>query len=103
MKNISQTQIVKVYKLLRLDGQPWMASVEVANGKYLNAEGKTRADALTALAKIWPEPQPAEHIPAPPQSYVSGDFAMLATVPPEKRAALEQMYATSHMAIPKKD
>jgi hypothetical protein len=32
--------------------------------------------------------------------YVSADVAMLAFVPPEKRAALERMYATKHMAIP---
>lgn len=36
-------------------------------------------------------------------SYISADIAMLAHVTPEKRAALEKMYATSHMAIPNFD
>jgi len=36
----------------------------------------------------------------PSTPYVTADIAMLAYVPAEKRAALEKMYATSHMAIP---
>lgn len=44
--------------------------------------------------------KPTKAKPEPPQPYVSADVAMLACVPAEKRAALEKMYATSHMAIP---
>jgi len=101
MRNIAQTQTVKIYKLLRVEGQPWVASVDI-HGKFIKAEGKTQAEALIALAQIWPEP--TEQAPEPEQqSYISSDFAMLAAVPPQKRAALERMYATSHMAIPKED
>jgi len=53
MKNIAEKQTVEVYKMLRAEGQPWVASVQV-NGKFLNAEGKTPAEALQALANQWP-------------------------------------------------
>lgn len=44
-----------------------------------------------------------EQKPAPATPYISSDVMMLASVPPEKREALEKMYATSHMAIPSFD
>lgn len=45
---------------------------------------------------------PTEPKKAKPEAprYESADVAMLAYVSPEQRAALERMYATSHMAIP---
>lgn len=41
--------------------------------------------------------------PRPVKPYISSDVMVLASVPPEKREALEKMYATSHMAIPRLD
>lgn len=38
--------------------------------------------------------------PKPVAPYISGDIALLAHVPPDKRAEIERMYATTHMAIP---